>query len=179
MAELAEVPESEAGPDLQPIYADIKATAGTAMVNLIYRHIATIPSALPWVWMTIKSGIGYEQINVAVSGLEVSGFGQPLSSAAFHLLGLSDADVQMAARIVAGYNSANALNIVTLAALRRIIDQVEDGPVVDLTPMASPAPPGPRAGGRLAADCPDIRNGSTYRRPRAPTVNYREHRARG
>jgi hypothetical protein len=144
MAELAEIPEREAGPDLQPIYADIKTTAGTAMVNLIYRHIATIPDALPWVWTTIKSGISYEQINAAVPRLEVAGFGQRLPGAAFHLLGLSDADVQTAARIVAGYNTANALNIVTLAALRRIIDRVEDGPAVDLAHLAPPAPPSPR-----------------------------------
>ena len=140
MAELPEIPESDAGPDLQVIYADIKATAGTAMVNLIYRHIATIPDALPWVWTTIKSGIGYEQINAAVQRLPAAGFGQPLPAAAFDLLGLPAADVRTAARVVAEYNSANALNITTLAALRRVLDRVEDGAAVALPP-ASPTPP--------------------------------------
>lgn len=140
MAEFAEIPESDAGPDLQVIYADIKATSGAAMVNLIYRHIATIPDALPWVWATIKSSIGYEQINVAARQLSISGFGKPLPSSGFNLLGLSNTDVQVAARIVAGYNNANALNLVTLAALRRMVDQVEDGAAVSLD-SSSPTPP--------------------------------------
>tara|TARA_R100001086_G_scaffold218160_1_gene134689 strand:- start:1430 stop:2290 length:861 start_codon:yes stop_codon:yes gene_type:complete len=142
MTELPEIPESDAEPDLQVLYVDIKTTAGTAMVNLIYRHIATIPDALPWVWDTIKSGIGYDQINVAAQGLPVIGFGQPLPESAFALLGLTGAEVRTATTIVTRYNSANALNIVTLAALRRILDQIEDGAAVELHP-ASPTEPSP------------------------------------
>jgi hypothetical protein len=144
---LPEIAECEAGPELQPIYADIRATAGTAMVNLVYRHIATIPDALPWVWTTLKSGIGFERIKAVAPQIPVSGFGRPLPAEAFNLLGLSDTDVRTAARIVAEYNRANALNLVGLAGLRHVIDGVEDGAAADPAALISPASPKPGEGG--------------------------------
>lgn len=147
MGGLPEIAESEAGPELRQIYADIRATAGTPMVNLVYRHIATIPDALPWVWTTLTSGIGLERVKAAAPHLPVPGFGRPLPAEAFNLLGLSDTDVRTAARIVAEYNRANALNLVGLAGLRRVIDGVEDGAAADPVVLIAPAPPKPGGGG--------------------------------
>ena len=36
------------------IFADIRETLGVEVVNLIWRHLATIPGALQWVWSTLK-----------------------------------------------------------------------------------------------------------------------------
>ena len=152
VADLPEIPEGEAGPELRAIYAELKATAGTAMVNLVYRHIATIPDALPWAWTTIRSGIGHDRIGPAADRLAKPSFGRPLPAAAFRMLGLADDDVRAAARVVAAYNVANALNLVTLMALRRIMDQVGDGPAAPFAPRAL----GGAAGGNSAPDLPPI-----------------------
>ena len=36
------------------IYADIRAVLGVGVVNLIWRHLATMPGALPWAWETVR-----------------------------------------------------------------------------------------------------------------------------
>lgn len=146
MSDLPEIPEAEAGPELQAIYAELKATAGTAMVNLIYRHIATIPDALPWVWTTIRSGVGYERIEPAARRLSPPAFGRPLPPDAFALFGIGENEARAGARVIAAYNDANALNLVTLTALRRILDAVGDGPATTFSPAERTSPPRPSRG---------------------------------
>ena len=36
------------------IFADIRLVLGVDVVNLIWRHLATIPGALPWAWGTLR-----------------------------------------------------------------------------------------------------------------------------
>lgn len=138
MEALAEIPEADATGALGALYADIRQTAGTAMVNLIYRHIATIPDALPWVWQTIRDSIGYDAIRGAADALPEVGLGEPLPAAAYAMLGMDTAAVADAVRIVESYNRANALNLVTLTALARILEASPDGPPAQrVSPPAS------------------------------------------
>lgn len=48
------ISEDDADQALTEIYADIKATLAVPAVNLVWRHLATIDGALPWVWSCIK-----------------------------------------------------------------------------------------------------------------------------
>ena len=36
------------------IFADIRHVLGVEVVNLIWRHLATIPDALPWAWGMLR-----------------------------------------------------------------------------------------------------------------------------
>jgi len=48
------VTEAEANAATLDIYADIKSTMGVALVNLIWRHLATTPTVLHWSWHALK-----------------------------------------------------------------------------------------------------------------------------
>lgn len=36
------------------LFADIRGVLGVEVVNLIWRHLATIPNALPWAWGMLR-----------------------------------------------------------------------------------------------------------------------------
>ena len=146
MTQFAEIPEAEASGSIAALYDDIRATAGTAMVNLIYRHLATIPDALPWAWDTIRHAIGYDGIVAGADRLPTVGLGAPLPEAAYEALGLDGRTVTDALRVVERYNHANALNIVTLTALLDIIGRAPDGVGAPPSPpRATPATAGGEA----------------------------------
>lgn len=74
------ITEATASGETATIFADLCATLGVSVVNLIWRHIATLPGALPWAWATVKpvylSGrVGMEagriKAGLAIPGLPV------------------------------------------------------------------------------------------------------------
>jgi len=46
--------EDEATETIASIFADIRETLNVEVVNLVWRHLATMPGALEWVWGTLK-----------------------------------------------------------------------------------------------------------------------------
>jgi hypothetical protein len=48
------VAESSATGETAALFADIRATVGVRVVNLVWRHLATIDGALPWAWGAVK-----------------------------------------------------------------------------------------------------------------------------
>ena len=48
------ITEAAATGETAAIFADLRATLGVNVVNLIWRHIATFPGALPWAWASVK-----------------------------------------------------------------------------------------------------------------------------
>ncbi|RAI01599.1 hypothetical protein DLJ53_09250 [Acuticoccus sediminis] len=147
MPEFPEIAEAAASGAVAATYADIKATSGLAMVNLIYRHMATIPGALEWGWATIRDSIRYPRIEGARAGLSVPAFGAPLPAEAYVSVGLREEAVRSALAVVGSYNTANALNLVTLTALLRLIDvaageaAAERGPAATRPGASDPIPP--------------------------------------
>ena len=53
-AALPELREAEAPLDIAAIYAALRRASGVPLVNLIHRHLATLPGVLPWVWQAIR-----------------------------------------------------------------------------------------------------------------------------
>jgi hypothetical protein len=51
---LPEIREEDAPAGIRRIFTDIKRASGTPLVNLIFRHLATIPGGLEWVWGCIR-----------------------------------------------------------------------------------------------------------------------------
>ena len=47
------ITEAGATGEIAAIFADIRLVLGVDVVNLIWRHLATIPGALPWAWGTL------------------------------------------------------------------------------------------------------------------------------
>ena len=119
------ITEAAAKGETALIFADLRATLGVGVVNLIWRHIATFPGALPWAWATVKpvyvsGGVAMEAQRLK-SGLSMPALpawpGSVLRSAGVDATG--EASIR---RILASYNRSNAMNLVALSALVRCID---------------------------------------------------------
>ena len=48
------ITEAEATGETAAIYADIRRVYGVGLVNLVWRHLATLPGALPWAWEVVR-----------------------------------------------------------------------------------------------------------------------------
>jgi len=121
------IAEAAASGETATIFADLRATLGVNVVNLIWRHIATFPGALPWAWATVKpiyvSGrVGAEAhgIKAGMAIPELPGWPRSL----LHCAGIDEAGEASIRRILASYNRSNALNLAALSALVRRIDCV-------------------------------------------------------
>ena len=46
--------EEDARGEIALVFEDLRATLGVPFVNLIWRHIATIPGGLAWTWALVR-----------------------------------------------------------------------------------------------------------------------------
>ncbi len=60
--------EEDATGDVAAIFGDLRATLGIPLVNLIWRHLATIPGGLAWVWTLVKPLSGTASALIATRG---------------------------------------------------------------------------------------------------------------
>ncbi len=131
------VTEAAATGETAEIFADLRATLGVNVVNLIWRHFATLPGALPWAWATVKpvyvSGRVAHEAERIKAGLVLPRV--PAWPRAVLACAGIDADGEASIRrILASYNRSNALNLAALSALVRRID---GAPVVSIVASAS------------------------------------------
>lgn len=114
------IPEHEATGEIAEIYADIRATLGVTVVNLIWRHLATIEGGLPWAWATVRplytSGAVEAEAARLIQDLEFPEL-PPLPAGVLASAGVAGADLATVRAILATYNRGNALNMLTLTAL--------------------------------------------------------------
>jgi hypothetical protein len=117
---ISAISEDEATGETAEIFRDIKTTLGNGVVNLIWRHIATIEGALPWVWQAVKplyildvlkNEAGFLCENIKLP--EVSA----LPSAVLSAVNVLDRDRLVIQKILDSYNKGNAFNLLALSAL--------------------------------------------------------------
>ena len=48
------IAEASATGEIAELFADIRATVGVRVVNLVWRHLASLDGALPWAWTAVK-----------------------------------------------------------------------------------------------------------------------------
>lgn len=115
------IAEAEAQGEIAALYADIRATLGVPVVNLIWRHLATIPTALPWAWTSVRALYTSNAIAPQAHALRQSlkfTAGDRLSVTALEAAGLAKDDQAAIAFIVKSYDRSNAMTIST----RRIVE---------------------------------------------------------
>jgi hypothetical protein len=122
---VAAIPEAEATGDVARLFVDIRASLGVPVVNLIWRHLATIPGALPWAWASLKplyenNAIAGEAIALreALAGPR----GDVLGRDALGAANLAADDIQRITMIVTSYERSNAMNLIALGALLSSLD---------------------------------------------------------
>lgn len=144
------VREEDAQGEVAAIFADLRATLGVPFVNLIWRHLATIPNALPWTWQVVKPLYGSADLARAASGLRseatVPGL-DALPDFVWDCGGVPPSDRAAIGRLIDDYNVANGVNflamLVAVGALEGDVTP-EGEPVSRIVPMPTstgPAPP--------------------------------------
>ena len=118
---LEEIRERDATREVGALYADIRRCMRLPLVNLIYRHLATLPGALPEVWTLVRTMILSGQLEPALNRLErelpvleVDDFG-PAGGAETQC-----EDQRSIMRVLQAYNRGNGLNLIALAAVLRL-----------------------------------------------------------
>ena len=92
------------------LFADIRATIGVRVVNLVWRHLATMEDALPWAWAAVKPLYVEGIVDAAVVR-----FRQDM--AVPRLLSLAGPQPVGVDAVLASYDHSNTINLFALGAL--------------------------------------------------------------
>ncbi len=117
---LSEVKEADATGVIAEIYADIRHALRVPMVNLIFRHMATVPGCLEWVWGTLGPIYTTGQVITAAETLLADRKPLPLHFSASEIASWN-IDTAAVARTCESYGRANPVNLLGLKALQFIM----------------------------------------------------------
>jgi hypothetical protein len=140
--------EAEATGEAAAIFADIRAVlgVGVGVVNLIWRHLATIPGALPWAWGALRPHYRDGGLAAAAAALRTRTAPPDLPAIPPEVLaaaGLGPGDRARIAGVLAAYDRTNPLALVALSALALRLEGVPP-------PDTARGPPPPEATPALA-----------------------------
>jgi len=105
------VAEAAATGQTAELFADIRATVGVRVVNLVWRHLATMDGALPWAWAAVKPLYLHGMADMAATRFRESMMLPRLASLA------GDASRGSIDAVLASYDHSNTINLFALGAL--------------------------------------------------------------
>lgn len=104
------VAESSATGETAHLFADIRGTIGVRVVNLVWRHLATLDGALPWAWHAVKP--------LYLSGLPDEAARRFRETMALPKLATLTGDQPATVdAVLASYDHSNTINLFALGAL--------------------------------------------------------------
>lgn len=144
-----EVHESDAPPEVEALYARLRAGIGIPVVNLIWRHAATMPGVLPWMVEAAEPLLRSAEVRRRRDRMLALGQPEPFAGLAGAARLLPPDQRALLVTIIATYNRGNLTNLQVLNALREAIGGAATGgealePDPALPPMLPPLPPQPR-----------------------------------
>ena len=114
------ISEADATGEIADLYADIRASLGVPVVNLIWRHFATLPGGLAWAWGSVRplylDGTIASQAAAFRADLQVPA-PKTLSLPALTAAGLDSTRLATVSMILSSYERTNSMNIIALGAL--------------------------------------------------------------
>jgi hypothetical protein len=113
------VTEADAVGHTAMMFSDIRATLGVEVVNLIWRHLATMPGALEWVWGELKPlylGAAVPHANAVRNGLRLPTVPE-LSDDTLAAAGIGATDRRGIGSVLDSYHHTNALALVAFSSL--------------------------------------------------------------
>lgn len=146
---LPEVAEVDASDDIAALYETIRVDTGSRLVNYVWRHLATIDGAAPWLWETTRSNDHRPLAAFLGSTADASAFGVAAATRPSARIAMCPT----AREIVAVYNVNNIGNLsramMLLESLRRPPGEAEaaahrGGPQAEPTKAGAELPPLPR-----------------------------------
>ncbi|WP_207482186.1 hypothetical protein [Arenibaculum pallidiluteum] len=115
------VREADARGRTAELFDEIRQTLGVPYVNLVWRHLATIPGGLEWTWGVVRPLYRGAELPEAASvirdGIDVGGIGD-LPPFLFDAVGIGAAERCRIDALIASYNHVNGLALVALMAAR-------------------------------------------------------------
>ena len=119
------ITEAAATGEIAEIFADIRRVVGVAVVNLIWRHLATLPRALPWAWGILRPL--YIDGTIAAEAAALRGdldlpWLPPFPPEVLAAVGLLDSDISKIGNVLAAYDRTNAMALIALSALLLRLD---------------------------------------------------------
>ena len=138
------VAEADATGETSAIFADIRAVYGVSVVNLIWRHLATFPGALPWAWGAVRPLYADGTIAREADALRAA---RPLPaiprvpSDVFAALGLSADDLREIGTVLDAYERTNPMALIALSVVERQLH----GTAGAISPALAESLPPPRA----------------------------------
>ena len=111
--------ESAATGEIAEVYADIRKTLGTSVVNLIWRNLATMPDALEWTWWTVRPlylGPAVKHAEAVRRNLSLPKVPR-ISADVLSAAGIDRKSLEVIRTILDSYHHTNALALVVLSAL--------------------------------------------------------------
>ena len=118
---LPTVTEAEASGHIADVFADIRDTMGIAVVNLIWRRLATSTPALDWCWNRLKPAYASGAIPAAAwtlrQRIEHPSL-RPLDQAELEALGVDGPTLETISAVLRTYERGNAQNLIAMCCLR-------------------------------------------------------------
>jgi hypothetical protein len=128
------------------IFADLRVTLGVPFVNLIWRHLATMPKMLEWTWALVKPLYESDELVRATETLRAAVrvpdyITQP--DCVFGAVGVTAADRVVIGAMLRDYTAANASNLLCLLVAQSVLaGEAPSSPV----PAAVSGPRPPKTG---------------------------------
>lgn len=117
---IAAISESAATGEVRGLFEDIKAVLEVPVVNLIFRHLATLPGCLEWSWAALRplyvSGRISEAADRLTGSLDLPAVAR-MTRAEMVGAGVDTDGERQVATILDAYNRSNVMNIVALMVL--------------------------------------------------------------
>ncbi|MCD0505930.1 hypothetical protein [Bordetella petrii] len=114
------IAEADATGELAALYQDIRVTLNVPFVNLVWRHLATIPGALPWTWASVRPLYALPLFDDAADALarvpELDVAVEPCLPDALQLVGIDASQQRQIGSLLADYGHANARALLALLA---------------------------------------------------------------
>jgi hypothetical protein len=118
------ISEQDATGDVASLYDDLRATLRLPFVNLIWRHLATIPGGLSWVWTLTRplyvSG-ELDRISAETAAHVTFPSLTPLPDFVFESVAISRGDRETIAAMIESYNHGNGVNLLALTVAASVL----------------------------------------------------------
>ncbi len=117
--------EEDATGEIASLFADLRGTLGVPVVNLVWRHLATMPGALPWAWARVRplyaDGTIAREAALVRADLPLPTL-PPWPESVLRAAGIAAEDEARIRTVLASYDRSNAMNLVALLTLLMELD---------------------------------------------------------
>lgn len=139
------VRETDAVGETAALFADLRTTLDLPFVNLIWRHLATMPGALGWTWQLLKPVYLAPALGEGADRLLRQTLPCPeIPDFAWDAAGVGPGERRAIGQLIAGYNRGNSLNLQALLVACSVL-RGEYRPSATTTPIQKARPPAPPA----------------------------------